>query len=183
LAYNSTIISKKKVCVNCGKKDYWFSNKMCKQCATVVSTNKRIERFAEIDTDEEESIRNLIEDIDTVYSLYIRIKHSNSDGLVSCYTCDKVEKYTKIDCGHFIPRANLMVRWNEHNTKPQCVTCNQYKDGNIEVYRERLDKENNGISDWLSEQARQIWKPTRTELKELLSEYRHKLELVKRKLK
>lgn len=183
MTYNSTIISKKKICTNCGSKDYWFSNKMCKQCATVSSTKRRMDKYAEVDIEEEESIRNLTEDLDAVYSLYIRIKESDVNGMASCFTCGKVGKYTQMDCGHFIPRANLMTRWNEHNTHIQCVTCNQYKDGNIESYRKKLEKEKSGIADWLSEQARQIWKPSRDELKQLLSEYRHKLELVKRKLK
>ena len=40
-----------------------------------------------------------------------------------------------------------------------------------------------GITEWLLEQSRQVVKPTRTELKELLLTYRAKLKLVEQKLK
>jgi dsDNA-specific endonuclease/ATPase MutS2 len=49
------------------------------------------------------------------------------------------------------------------------------------VYRQKLEEEEPGIVDYLQEEARQISKPTRDELKSLIIEYRHKLNLVKKK--
>jgi len=48
----STIINKKKICISCGTLDYHFSKKMCKQCATVKSTSKRVEKYEEEQHDE-----------------------------------------------------------------------------------------------------------------------------------
>jgi len=53
---NSTIIVKKKRCIRCGNIDYHFSKKMCKQCATIESTQKRMEEFE----DDGESFQNLV---------------------------------------------------------------------------------------------------------------------------
>jgi hypothetical protein len=181
---NSTIINKKKRCLNCGKIDYHFSKKMCKQCATISSTSKRVEKYElEQGNESDESLQNLINDLDAVFSRYIRIKYSDNDGNSECFTCCKKEHYTTLQCGHFIPRANLGTRFLQQNCRPQCKTCNEYKDGNIEEYTIRLEKENNGITDWLAEQSRQVYKPTRDEIKQMLFEYRHKLNLVKTKLK
>ena len=181
--YNSTIISKKKICTNCGKKDYWFSNKMCKQCATVASTNKRIEKYEELNQDELESINNLTEDLDAVFSQYIRLKYADKNGMVECFTSGKVFHWTKIQNGHFIPRANLGTRWMEANCRPQSEYDNCFLSGNLSIFEKNLEKEHKGIVEYLQETARQVSKPTRNDLKELLNEYRYKLELVKRKLK
>ena len=58
MAYNSTIITKKKRCVNCGNIDYWFSKKMCKQCDTVHSTQKRMEQFDQKSRKKQQKIRD-----------------------------------------------------------------------------------------------------------------------------
>ena len=67
---NSTIIVKKKRCINCGNIDYHFSKKMCKQCATIASTQKRMEEFE----DDSESFNNLVQDLDHVFSQYFLVK-------------------------------------------------------------------------------------------------------------
>jgi hypothetical protein len=179
---NSTIINKKKRCVNCGKIDYWFSKKMCKQCALVYNTQNRLEKHERENGLQDDSLGNLIEDLDLVFSRYIRLKYSDSNGYCECFTCGKRELYTQLQCGHYIPRANLMTRFLEQNCRPQCKNCNEYKSGNLEEYSIRLENEQGGILDWLVEQARQIYKPTRDEIKQLLSQYRNKLIIVSKKL-
>jgi hypothetical protein len=34
------------------------------------------------------------------------------------------------EAGHFYPRSNLAVRWDEMNVHGQCLECNRYKGGN-----------------------------------------------------
>ena len=179
---NSTIINKKKRCVNCGSMDYWFSKKMCKSCAVVTSTKNRILRYENEQNTDDESFRNLIDDLDYVFSRYIRLKHSDNSGNCECYTCGKTQHYTILQCGHYIPRANLMTRFLEHNCRPQCKECNEYKSGNLEEYSKRLENEQSGIVDWLVEQSRQIHKPSRDEMKHLLNEYRNKLNIIIKKI-
>lgn len=174
---NSTILVKKKRCVNCGNIDYWFSKKMCKQCATVHSTQKRMEEFE----DDTESFQNLVQDLDAIFSQYIRCKYADKEGIVECFTSGKKLHWKEIQCGHFIPRANLGTRWLESNCRPQCLEDNYYKDGNLEIFAKKLDSENNGVVDYLRELAREITKPTKEELKALIVEYRSKLNQVKKK--
>lgn len=178
---NSTILVKKKTCVNCGRIDYWFSKKMCKQCATIHSTQKRMKEFE--NEKDDDSLSNLIEDLDLVFSRYIRIKYTNSDGFCECYTCGKVDRYINLQCGHYIPRANLSTRFLEQNCRPQCKTCNEYKSGNLNEFTNNLKKEQLGILDWLLETSKQISKPTRDEVKQLLIQYRYKFNILTKKLK
>ena len=174
---NSTIIVKKKRCINCGKIDYHFSKKMCKQCATIASTQKRMEEFE----DDSESFNNLVQDLDHVFSQYLRNKYADKNGIVECYTCGGKHTIAEIQCGHFMGRSNLGTRWMEANCRPQCMECNYFKTGNIEEFEYKLHAENNAVVEYLRETARQPVRPTREELKALIIEYRAKLNLVKKK--
>ena len=176
---NSTIVRKKKRCVTCFGYDYIFSKGRCKHCATIEDTQKRIDKVQ--DTDESESMQNLIADLDYVFSQYIRVKYADKDGIATCFTSGKKYNWQQIQCGHFISRKNLSTRWLEANCRPQCMECNYFKTGNIEEFEYKLHEENNALVEYLREEARQIAKPTKDELKGLILEYRAKLNLVKKK--
>jgi hypothetical protein len=90
-------------------------------------------------------------------------------------------RWQEIQCGHFIPRANLGTRWLEANCRPQSMEENYYKLGNLEEFENKLDAENNGVVEYLRETARQVARPTKDELKALIIEYRSKLNFVKKK--
>lgn len=178
--YNSTIGIKKKQ-LRCGCYDYAFSKGRCKTHATIEDTEKR---FAKEDTEPVEDLSGLIEDIDTVLSRLVRIGYADSEGMVQCFTCDKPSMhFTLIQNGHYVSRQNLSTRFLKENCRPQCEDCNCFKHGNLKEFKERLDKEQNGLSDWLTEQGRLISKPTKWELKELLVTYRQQLKTVQLKLK
>ena len=178
MAY-STIISKKRK-LSCGCFDYAFSKNRCKQHATVDSYNRRL--AAHNSEEDDESWQNLRDDCDTVFSLYIRHKYANSDGHVKCYTCPKVLPITQMQNGHYISRANLSTRWLENSCRPQCPRCNSNHETDITPFRTALEREQKGLSEWLEEQGREISKPSISDLKQLLSELRHKYELVKKKV-
>ncbi len=179
MGYNSTIINKKKK-LSCGHTDYNFSKGRCKSCATIQDTNKRIAEY-EQETDVE-SWENIRSDLDYVYSQWVRISASNESGICECYTCGKKDRYQNMDCGHFVPRDNNGTRFLPENTKPQCKTCNQYKDGNEEAFANHLERDCISPA-WLKQLGREIKKPTISELKELLIVYRNKLQFAKLKLK
>ena len=69
----------------------------------------------------------LKKEADRLFSLYIRQKYADSEGMVRCFTCPKVIHYLegrKINCGHFVSRAYLATRYDERNCRPQCWGCN-----------------------------------------------------------
>jgi ribosomal protein L37E len=103
----STIINKKKICISCGNLDYHFSKKMCKQCATVKSTSKRVEKYEEQQHDE--SVSHLVEDLDA-FNLNITTDYINNPFSIGdaggnsvsykVYTKSQSVPYTDVVGGH-----------------------------------------------------------------------------------
>lgn len=177
---NSTIINKKKK-LPCGHFDYNFSKGRCKQCATIQDTQKRVAAHEE--SEDSESRNNLISDCDIWFSKYIRLKYSNENGFVRCYTSDKEMRWQDAQCGHFISRSHLATRWLEDNARPQSEYDNCHLHGNLQEFEKRLEAEKSGIVEWLKDQAREISKPTLDELKAIASDFRWKTKLLEKKLK
>lgn len=177
-------------CVECNKKDtnvvkvgkslYCISCRNAQKAAQyMINATKKTERKI-IDNDCDR--QSLINDLDFVFSRYIRIKEATSNGLVSCYTCDKIDSWKNMQCGHFIKRGETLLRWDTRNAKCQCPECNVSLYGNIDVYEDRLDKEHPGLPEQLREESREVNKFTREDMKELLIELRYRLKLAESKL-
>lgn len=182
-AYNSTIISKKKK-LACGCWDYPFSKGRCKMHATIEDTNKRIKKHEESGDGELDELKLLKEDCDREFSLYIRLRETDEIGFVQCFTCQAKKYYTDgIQCGHFVSRKASALRFSPFNCRPQCVNCNEYLSGNLEMFAVNLELEQQGIVEHLKEVGREVYKFTRSELKGILLEYRSKVKLLKQKLK
>ncbi len=77
--------------------------------------------------------------LDKTFSEYVRRKNANEEGLVKCYTCSKVIPWKEIQCGHFISRSYLATRFDEDNTRPQCVGCNIFGGGRGVDFGRRLE--------------------------------------------
>lgn len=125
----------------------------------------------------------LIADLDTVVSRYLRIKEATVHGICQCYTCQTNQHWTLMQASHFISRTHLATRWLLDNLKVGCYNCNVNLHGNLEVYADNLEKEKFGTVEYLQNLAREVSKPTQTELKELLIDFKSKLKLVELKLK
>ena len=126
--------------------------------------------------------QSLIHDLDFTFSRYIRIRESNPKGIGECYTCGKKEQWKYLQCGHYIKRADTLLRWDSRNAKSQCINCNCNLHGNMEEYTKNLELEHPGITNQLKEESREVYKYSRDELKQLLIDYRAKLKIVETKL-
>lgn len=105
---------------------------------------KRSEKkfFSKIKT-KKESIASLKKKLDEVFSLYIRLKYADSNGLVKCFTCGTYKPYKGggtigIQNGHYWSRKDNAVRFDEDNCRPQCYQCNVLKKGNYPIFAVRL---------------------------------------------
>lgn len=143
---------------------------------------KGLEKALKNKTDDDESLSNLVADADAIFSQYIRLKYADKQGMVSCFTSGVRLHYTKIQCGHFISRKHYGLRWSVDNCRPQSEHDNCYLDGNLKVFAANLEAERPGVTEWLSEQSKEVYKPTISDLKEIISEYRAKVQLLKTKL-
>ncbi len=114
---------------------------------------------------------------DTLFSQYIRQKYADWKGDVSCYTCGKVAPWKEMQCGHFIKRSNLSVRWDEENCRVQCAGCNVFKNGNYHEYTFRLLREigEKGLKE-LEEKGRKMKQWRDADLVELIAVLKEKLD-------
>lgn len=79
--------------------------------------------------------------LDEEFSKYIRMTHADRNGLCACYTCSTVAHWKNMDNGHFKLRKNHATRWEPDNCRPQCKTCNQYREGKAEEFEDHLRRE------------------------------------------
>lgn len=85
--YNSTISKKMKVCKNCNKLSYIFSNGRCVDCARIEDTQKRMAIESEVII-KEENLSEIIGDADAVFSRYIRYcSPSEVVNIISSVSC------------------------------------------------------------------------------------------------
>lgn len=87
------------------------------------------------------AIGKLKSDLDTVFSRYVRLKHADRSGNVTCFTCKKLFHWKKIQNGHYISRNCLATRFDENNCRPQCWGCNGYGRGKPLEFEEGLKRQ------------------------------------------
>lgn len=172
--------AKNTACVKVGKSLYCISCRNAQKAAQyMINHTKKSNKVKETFESDRQS---LVNDLDFVFSRYIRIREANNDGIVSCFTCQKLDKWTNMQCGHFIKRGETLLRWDVRNAKCQCPICNVSLYGNMDEYEKRLNEETPGLPDQLREESREVNKFTREYLKELLIEFRYRLKLAESKL-
>ena len=105
------------------------------------------------------STSKLKKQLDTLFSQYIRRKYADENGNVSCYTCGYKAHYKKMQNGHLVSRYYLATRFDEDNCRPQCYTCNMFRNGMIPHFSARIEKElGEGTTHRLYRKAQEITK-------------------------
>ena len=79
--------------------------------------------------------------LDEEFSKFNRMSLADRNGLCQCYTCTKVAHWKDMDNGHFRGRKHLATRYDIDNCRPQCKSCNQFKDGKLEQFEDNLRRE------------------------------------------
>ena len=122
----------------------------------------------------------LIKKLDTIFSLYIRLKNS-TDEMVECFTCGKVAHYKdNMQCGHFQSRKHYSTRWDEINCQVQCKSCNVFKFGEQFIFGQRLDaKYGEGTAAKLLQKARKIVKLSTNDIELLIIKFTDLLNVKK----
>lgn len=180
--------SKNVPCVKRGK------DLICFPCKNLIDNKKQLAKASErnklrslITYERQEgildSVQELTLDIDRVMSRYVRLAAIGKDHKLDCYCCGKHITWQKAHAMHFINRQHMGTRFLTQNVKAGCYECNVEKRGNLEVYAEKLEAEQKGMVEWLTEQSRHVWNTTLSDLKEILFDFQQKLKLVETKLK
>jgi hypothetical protein len=147
--------------------------------------SKVIGLAADANNEEPASLNNLISDLDYLVSRYVRLVASDENGIAQCYTCPKQQHWSLMDAAHFIKRSNLQFRFDvKWNLRCSCKNCNEFEETeHLKVFAEKLEEEQNGIVEWLTEESRKVYKPTQDELKGMIIDFRKKVLILEQKFK
>ena len=81
---------------------------------------------------------------DKYFSLFIRLRDADENGLAKCCTCGTMKPIKEMDCGHFIKRQHMATRFSEVNCATQCKRCNAFEQGRDIEFAEFIDKKYGG---------------------------------------
>lgn len=81
---------------------------------------------------------NLKTKLDKEFAMYIRLRDALPGGAFRCISCGRVLPFDQSDCGHYINRQHMSLRFSEKNCNAQCRSCNRFDEGNIQGYRRGL---------------------------------------------
>ena len=122
-------------------------------------------------------ISKLKKKLDTIFSLYIRLRYADINGYAECYTCGVRKHYKELQCGHFQSRKHLATRFDETNCQTQCPSCNVFKYGEQYKFGQRLGKE---VAESLLAKTRERVKFTRSDYAEMISYYKKLVDNLKK---
>ena len=120
-----------------------------------------------------ETTQELIKKAQKAFNDYIRARDRNQ----LCISCNKPLN-AKFDAGHYFNANNhWSVRFDENNVHGQCVTCNQFKHGNLLNYQIGI-QQRIGADQLINLHAiaHETKKFSRDELREIISKYKEKLK-------
>jgi hypothetical protein len=129
------------------------------------------------------SYKSAMRKADRAFSEYIR--HRDTEILAGtrggfCISCGQFKHYTELQCGHFINRKHLSLRFDNINGNAQCISCNCFDEGNNIGYTQGLIKKHSQqILDYLAAAKRNHIKYAVFELELIAENYKKKLKELK----
>ena len=128
------------------------------------------------------SLSKLKKDLDKIFSLYIRLRDADDQGMVICFTCNKIAHYKNgMQNGHFMSRKHLSTRFDEENCQVQCAGCNIFRYGEQYKFSVNLDnKYGDGKANELEILSRQTMKFSRVDYDIKISYYQSLVKKIKK---
>lgn len=107
------------------------------------------------------------------FSIYIRTRYANEEGMVQCCTCDSVKHWKQMQAGHFISGRLNSNLFDERGCHAQCSKCNVIRGGNGPKYYQFMrDAYGEDVINELLRQNDQTHKWAPNELESLYEKYR-----------
>ncbi len=117
----------------------------------------------------------LIKELDAVFSTYIRLRDCDHQGTVKCFVSGEKVYYKEAQAAHWIPRANMVMRFCEENVHACTKESNQYDPQHDDKYIVKmLEFYGKNIVDDLLRRATGLQKWTRPELELMILDYTEK---------
>jgi hypothetical protein len=122
----------------------------------------------------------LIDKVDTLISEVVRLTAADERGECVCVTCGVKEHYLRMQCGHFVVRANMATRYDLRNLNVQCLGCNCVMYGMEDEHARYIDATyGKGTSDELISKGRQEKKWMPHELEAMVQELKAEAKALK----
>lgn len=114
----------------------------------------------------------LVQKLDQVFSVYIRLLVSDKDWYITCPLCWARVHWTKAQNMHFIKRSVYKYRWDERNCHAGCMRCNVILHGNYIVYTRRMQRKFGEVvvDDMIND--KQIMKISTAEIEAMIEKYK-----------
>lgn len=122
----------------------------------------------------------LVASLDRVFSMYIRLRDTSPQGYFRCISCGRLLPFEQADCGHYVNRQHMSLRFSEQNCNAQCRRCNRFDEGAIMDYRQGLIKKiGTQQVEMLEVQKHETRKYSNWELEILIGHYKKEVERLK----
>lgn len=126
------------------------------------------------------SLSTLVASLDRVFSMYIRLRDTSPQGYFRCISCGRLLPFEQADCGHYVNRQHMSLRFSEQNCNAQCRRCNRFDEGAIMDYRRGLVKKIGAQQvELLEVQKHETRKYSNWELEILIDHYKKEVERLK----
>lgn len=111
------------------------------------------------------------------FSIFIRLRDSDTNGVLRCFTCGAFRHWRSADCGHGIGRQHRATKYSEVNNHGQCKQCNGFEAGKADVYKERVDERYGpGTWDKLLIQSKQVTRWGQFEIDLMAKDYQQRAQ-------
>lgn len=84
--------------------------------------------------------RKWIDKLDKIMSLYVRMRDSREFHYkyFRCISCGRILPISEADCGHYVGRVNMSLRFDTRNIHAECRRCNRFDSSHLIGYRKNL---------------------------------------------
>lgn len=84
--------------------------------------------------------RTWINKLDKVVSLYVRMRDAREFHYryFRCISCGRILPVADADCGHYVGRAHMSLRFDTRNVNAECRFCNRFSSSHLIGYRQSL---------------------------------------------
>jgi hypothetical protein len=113
------------------------------------------------------------------FSKYVRLrdclKTTGTPERGKCYTCDVLKPLEELQAGHLVQGRYDSVLFQERGVHAQCIPCNNYKNGAIDVYYMLMVKEHG--KEYVEELVMEKFKPVKyheNDYREIADDYRQR---------
>lgn len=116
-----------------------------------------------------------------VFSVWVRLRDADSNGLCRCITSGKLIPWTECDAGHFISRRHMATKYDERNVHAQGRGHNRLHAGEQLLYAKAIDKKyGSGTADKILARSRGTRKFEQFEIDALTKHYQAEVARLKK---